>query len=106
MLSASSGGTLFAGEPAGLAPLVKRATIVTPNLAEAARLSGMPLPTSPNEARACGERLIALGARAVLIKGGHLDGDAVDWLVEKNGARAFVLPRLAGASPRGTGRAA
>ena len=59
--------------------LVPRATLITPNLAEAAKLVDGPIATSREEMIAQGERLTALGAQAVLIKGGHGAGsDAED----------------------------
>jgi hydroxymethylpyrimidine/phosphomethylpyrimidine kinase len=51
------------------------AAIVTPNLPEAARLAGFPVQTR-DDMRLAGEAILALGPRAVLVKGGHLDGAA------------------------------
>jgi hydroxymethylpyrimidine/phosphomethylpyrimidine kinase len=102
VLGASSGGALFAGPPAGLMPLVRRATVTTPNLAEAAALSGLAVATL-EEARAAARALAGAGARAVLVKGGHLSGAAVDLLVDARGEEAFTAERLPGESPRGTG---
>ncbi len=98
VLAASSGGSLFNGSPRALAPLLRRATLVTPNLAEAEALSGKT--AAPTE---LAEAIRALGVRAVLIKGGHLTGAADDLLVDDRGARVFSAPRLPGPSPRGTG---
>ena len=48
--------------------------------------------------------LLALGPRAVLLKGGHMDGDeVVDLLADASGIRAFRGPRIATASTHGTG---
>lgn len=102
VLGASSGGALYRGPIEGLAPLWRRATVVTPNLAEAAALTGRAV-TSAGDARAAGEALVAAGARAVLVKGGHLEGPAEDHLVTAAGGRSFTAPRLPGPSPRGTG---
>jgi hydroxymethylpyrimidine/phosphomethylpyrimidine kinase len=102
VLGASSGGGLFAGEPAGLMPLVRRATLTTPNLGEAAALTGSAV-ESVEEARRAGRALVAAGAPAVLIKGGHLAGAATDLLVTAGGQEVFSAPRLPGPSPRGTG---
>ncbi|HEY0707757.1 MAG TPA: PfkB family carbohydrate kinase, partial [Polyangia bacterium] len=68
VIRASSGGQLFAGNERALRSLLTRATLVTPNLAEAAALSGRPV-ASAEDARAAGEVLLGAGARAVLIKG-------------------------------------
>lgn len=53
---------------------------------------------------AAGHRILALGARAVLVKGGHLPGNVlVDILVTSEGARRFSHPRVATTSTHGTG---
>ena len=57
--------------------LVAAATLVTPNADEAAVLTGDPVET-PADAEAAGRELVALGADAALVKGGHLDGEAVE----------------------------
>ena len=102
VLGASSGGALFSGRAADLLPLVRRATLTTPNLAEAAALSGVAV-SSVEEAAAAGRRLVEGGAPAVLVKGGHLAGEATDLLVTAAGEERFTAPRLPGPAPRGTG---
>jgi hydroxymethylpyrimidine/phosphomethylpyrimidine kinase len=103
VLAASSGGSLYRGELAALAPLLARAALVTPNRSEAAALAGVAVDDVAG-ARAAGEALRAGGARAVLVKGGHLDGDeACDVLVSEAGAQVLRAPRVAGRDPRGTG---
>jgi hydroxymethylpyrimidine/phosphomethylpyrimidine kinase len=83
--------------------LVPLATLVTPNLEEAAILTGLAVSDPAGMARA-GRRLLELGARAALIKGGHLGGEEItDVLVTASGDRAFVHPRLATTSTHGTG---
>jgi len=57
--------------------LIATATLVTPNADEAAVLTGEPVET-PADAEAAGRALVALGANAALVKGGHLDGEPVD----------------------------
>jgi hydroxymethylpyrimidine/phosphomethylpyrimidine kinase len=57
--------------------LVAAATLVTPNADEAAVLTGDPVET-PADAEAAGRELVALGADAALVKGGHLDGESVE----------------------------
>src|SRR5438445_5513789 len=67
--------------------LIARADIVTPNLPEAEILCGVTI-GNPAQMRAAGETLLALGCRAVLVKGGHLPGETVsDVLVTAGGAR-------------------
>src|SRR5207245_2687682 len=75
--------------------LVPLATLVTPNLDEAGILVGEPVRTLDAMERA-GRALIELGAKAALVKGGHLPGDeVVDLLVVDGAVRRFARPRLA-----------
>jgi hydroxymethylpyrimidine/phosphomethylpyrimidine kinase len=76
VLAASSGGLLLddAGREALRSRLVPLATLITPNIPEAAALLGAPVARSRSELVAQGEALLALGARAVLLKGGHGEG--------------------------------
>lgn len=84
--------------------LVPRATLLTPNLPEAARLLGEAAAETDARARAQGERLCRLGASAVLMKGGHgTGGTCVDWLVTAEGAQAFSAERIATTNTHGTG---
>lgn len=79
------------------------ADLVTPNLDEAEALTGMPVRT-PAAMAAAGRALILKGAKAALIKGGHLDGGSiVDVFVTPNGVRRFEHRRIAGPSVHGTG---
>ena len=102
VLAASSGGALYVGPLSALSPLIARATLVTPNLAEAGALTGTAV-TDLEGARAAARLLLDAGARAVLVKGGHLPGAAEDLLVSAAGEQLFSLPRVEGKSPRGTG---
>jgi hydroxymethylpyrimidine/phosphomethylpyrimidine kinase len=102
VLRASSGGALYHGGPDAVLELAKSAALLTPNLAEAAWLLGRPV-ASLAEAQAAARDLVSLGIRAVLVKGGHLSGEATDVLAWGDGERAFTRRRIAGPSPRGTG---
>jgi len=102
VLGASGGGSLFEGTPADLLPLMRRATILTPNLAEAAWLAGMAVDTV-DHARHVARELVDRGAAAVLVKGGHLHGPPTDVLHSLVGERLYQGIRLPGTSPRGTG---
>jgi hydroxymethylpyrimidine/phosphomethylpyrimidine kinase len=106
VLAASSGGALWQGPLEALWPILRRATLVTPNAPEAAALSGRRIETL-DDARAAAAALRAAGIAAVLVKGGHLgetaDGTITDLLVTGDGERQFVHQRSAGPSPRGTG---
>jgi hydroxymethylpyrimidine/phosphomethylpyrimidine kinase len=83
--------------------LLPRASIVTPNLPEAQKLTGLPVGTEPERIEA-GRALLALGAQAALIKGGHGDGATLtDYLVTPGGVEAISLPRLSTRNTHGTG---
>ena len=83
--------------------LLPLAAIVTPNLDEAAILSGFAVDTEADMAKA-GADLVSRGAGAALIKGGHLRGDElVDLLVTPGGTRRFPHRRIATTSTHGTG---
>ncbi|HWZ28151.1 MAG TPA: bifunctional hydroxymethylpyrimidine kinase/phosphomethylpyrimidine kinase [Gemmatimonadales bacterium] len=83
--------------------LVPLATLVTPNLAEAERLTGIEVKT-PEQMEQAGRALLKNGAAAALLKGGHLEGDEViDVLVRPEGYRRFKHRRIASTSTHGTG---
>jgi hydroxymethylpyrimidine kinase/phosphomethylpyrimidine kinase len=83
--------------------LVPLATLVTPNLDEAAILAGFPVTDVPSMERA-GEKLLEQGAGAALMKGGHLRGShVVDILLTAAGTQEFVHSRLNTTSTHGTG---
>jgi hydroxymethylpyrimidine/phosphomethylpyrimidine kinase len=106
VLAASSGGELLdvAGRQALIEHLLPRATLLTPNIPEAAALLGSRPGSSEEELLEQARALCARGARAVLLKGGHAQGtQAVDWLVSRNGSvQRFSAPRAA-VRMRGTG---
>ena len=80
------------------------ATVVTPNIPEAEALSGLTIRTADDMVRAA-RAIIALGPKAVLIKGGHLDGaEIIDVLVQGGqGIETFSSPRLDTPHTHGTG---
>ncbi|HEY5606743.1 MAG TPA: bifunctional hydroxymethylpyrimidine kinase/phosphomethylpyrimidine kinase [Alphaproteobacteria bacterium] len=83
--------------------IIPRATILTPNAPEAAKLSGMAIDELEDMPRA-GRLLLRLGAKAVLVKGGHLQGDLVhDVLVTEDGHETFTSPRVHTQHTHGTG---
>lgn len=107
VMVASSGQRLAAADTAAalVRELFPRCTLVTPNLDEAALLIGHAIDGADAMEGAAAE-LLALGARAVLLKGGHLRGDAlVDVLValDSEAARRCVSPRIASRNLHGTG---
>lgn len=85
--------------------LLPLASVVTPNLPETAvLLEDRHAPAAIDAMEAAGLRLLRLGARAVLVKGGHLDGDAVtDVLCEPTGTRTYGSERVLTANTHGTG---
>lgn len=87
--------------------LMPRCTLVTPNLPEAEVLSGRPVHT-PEDMLQAGRRILETGCHAVLIKGGHLEGnDMTDLLlVRKNGTETafhYHHPRIVSNNTHGTG---
>jgi hydroxymethylpyrimidine/phosphomethylpyrimidine kinase len=106
VMTASSGDALSGR---GFVDAVCRALLplvdcLTPNLAEAAALLSEPIAKSEADMRRQGAALLKLGPRAILMKGGHLEGDeAVDLLVTEDTVRRFVAPRLVSRNLHGTG---
>ena len=83
--------------------LLPLATLLTPNVHEARALTGLPVRT-PAEAEAAGRQLLAAGAGAVLVKGGHLEErPATDVLVTREGVRVFPGEHLDARHTHGTG---
>ncbi len=83
--------------------LIGRATVLTPNLPEAETLYGKTIGDIP-AMRGAGETLLALGCKAVLVKGGHLASDTVsDVLVAASGTRIWESPRIDTRHTHGTG---
>ena len=106
VMTATSGRRLLAGDAveALRKALLPHALVVTPNLPEAAALLGAPEAADENEMLDQADRLLALGANAVLMKGGHLEGDrVVDLLVHDGKVERFEDARIASRSTHGTG---
>ncbi|MFT3848263.1 MAG: bifunctional hydroxymethylpyrimidine kinase/phosphomethylpyrimidine kinase [Propionivibrio sp.] len=106
VMVATSGAILI--EQASMDVLVRklfpRATLITPNLDEAGLLVGTPL-TSAEDMEQAALTLRAQGARAVLVKGGHLPGDTViDLLLTESGEKIWMkAPRIHSPNTHGTG---
>ena len=84
--------------------LLPRASLLTPNLPEAAKLLDGSEAKDEAEMRAQAEALRGLGAKAVLIKGGHAAGpEAIDLLVDGDGELRLTSPRIDTSSTHGTG---
>jgi hydroxymethylpyrimidine/phosphomethylpyrimidine kinase len=83
--------------------LIPQASLVTPNLAEASALIGREVQDLDGMHQAARE-IHRMGAKAVLVKGGHLAGDAVDVLYMSGGlTRLFRAPRIETKNTHGTG---
>ena len=106
VMVATSGAVLI--DSPAIAALVRelfaRAVLITPNLEEASLLVGHTL-TGEQDMQAAALELLAKGAQAVLLKGGHLAGDVVSDLLQVAGAAPYWMraPRIATANTHGTG---
>lgn len=83
--------------------LIPRATVLTPNLPEAARLLGRMAASDPTEAEAQGRALAAMGSAWVLMKGGHAPGETCTDLLVGPDTRLFTAPRIPTKNSHGTG---
>lgn len=106
VMVATSGDRLLASEAveALRSKLMPLASVITPNLLEAAALLGEPVAASAAAVEGQGRRLLALGCRTVLIKGGHGEGaESIDYLVDAANTIALAAPRVATKNTHGTG---
>jgi hydroxymethylpyrimidine/phosphomethylpyrimidine kinase len=105
VMVAKGGASLLAREALEVltSRLMPMALIVTPNVPEAEALLGAPIADEAALVRAAAS-LLRFGARAVLLKGGHLPvGDVVDALATESGTILFRSPRIATRHTHGTG---
>jgi hydroxymethylpyrimidine/phosphomethylpyrimidine kinase len=106
VMIAASGDRLLAPDAIDVLKraLIPHALVITPNLPEAAALLDAPMAQNEAEMREQGERLLALGAPAVLVKGGHGSGaESVDLLVEPTSFTRLAADRIATRNTHGTG---
>lgn len=106
VMVAKSGDPLLAPDAVGalIRHLVPRADVLTPNLPEAAWLLGASPAVTADEAEDQGRALLEMGAKAVLMKGGHAEGAVcVDRLVTRDGVVELAAPRLLTRNTHGTG---
>ena len=106
VMVAQSGDPLIAPEAVDTLreTLVPMATIITPNLPEAARLLETAPAADEADMRAHGEALLALGPQAVLVKGGHGTGsESVDLLITADGTTRLSARRIDTPNTHGTG---
>lgn len=105
VMVAKSGASLLATEAvtAVRERLVPCAALLTPNAPEAEALTGLTVATT-DDLRRAGEALLAMGARAVLMKGGHVAGErVVDVLMTPDGETVFEGERIDSRHTHGTG---
>jgi hydroxymethylpyrimidine/phosphomethylpyrimidine kinase len=106
VMVATSGDRLLATEAVDAlrTRLMPRASLVTPNLPEAAALLDETVAPNESAIESQGKRLLAVGCRAVLIKGGHGQGaESIDYLIDGSGTIALAAPRVATKNTHGTG---
>jgi hydroxymethylpyrimidine/phosphomethylpyrimidine kinase len=104
VMAATSGERLLHADAGRLRSLMSRVRLLTPNLPEAAALLDVAPACDDAEMRAQAEKLLAQGAAAVLIKGGHRSGpESVDFLVEGGRCLRLAAPRVATKNTHGTG---
>ena len=82
--------------------LIPLATLVTPNVPEAEVLTGRVI-RDVDGAREAARDIVAMGAGAVVVKGGHLDGPASDIYYDGNEMKVLTAPRITTTSTHGTG---
>ena len=105
VMVASSGDQLISEDTAEAirTQLLPRASLLTPNAPEAAVLAGGTIEDIDDQ-RAAADELLEMGAKAVLVKGGHLEGpQIIDLLATRNGVRLFTRPRIQTRHTHGTG---
>jgi hydroxymethylpyrimidine kinase/phosphomethylpyrimidine kinase len=104
VMVAKSGDSLLRkdAQEALIRELIPLAWIVTPNLPEASVLAGFKV-TSVEEMRKAARRIHQLGAKHVVVKGGHLKGRAVDLLYDGKRFEEIVAPRIKTKNTHGTG---
>ncbi len=105
VMIAKGGASLLASEAVAMVRerLVPLAALLTPNAPEAEALTGLPVSTT-DDLRRAGDALLKLGAKAVLMKGGHVPGDrVVDVLMTADGETTFEGARIDSRHTHGTG---
>jgi hydroxymethylpyrimidine/phosphomethylpyrimidine kinase len=106
VMIATSGDRLLAAEAVAAlrTKLIPCASVITPNLPETAALLEEPVAASEAAIESQGKRLLAMGCRAVLIKGGHGQGaESIDYLFGADRMLALAAPRIATQNSHGTG---
>jgi hydroxymethylpyrimidine/phosphomethylpyrimidine kinase len=104
VMYAKNGAPLMEEEAVGalIKYIVPRADLLTPNIPEAEKISGIKISNAAEMVKAA-EIIITMGCAMVLIKGGHSTGDAEDLLYDGKAARRFSSPRIHTKNTHGTG---
>ena len=93
-------------DPSAIDTLIKHilplATLLTPNVPEAEHIVGFPIETTADMERAA-KAICAMGPKAVLVKGGHMAGDALDVLFDGTQIHHYSAPRIHTKNTHGTG---
>jgi hydroxymethylpyrimidine/phosphomethylpyrimidine kinase len=106
VMVATSGDRLLASEAVDAlrTKLIPLASVITPNLPEAAALLDEGVAADEADVAKQGRRLLALGCKSVLIKGGHGQGaESIDYLINSSGVTTLAAPRIATKNTHGTG---
>lgn len=82
--------------------LIPMAYLITPNVPEAEEITGIEI-KSLDDMKMVGEKILALGSKYVLMKGGHLEGDAIDVLIGKDVFEVYKSKRINKKNTHGTG---
>jgi hydroxymethylpyrimidine/phosphomethylpyrimidine kinase len=104
VMKSSSGTELLdaAGIKFVVAELLKRSTVITPNIPEAEILAGITI-KDIGDMEAAAKKIVEMGARAVIVKGGHMENRAVDVLFDGNEIVSLAGERVREESLHGTG---
>jgi hydroxymethylpyrimidine/phosphomethylpyrimidine kinase len=106
VMVATSGDRLLAPDAieALTTKLIPGVLLITPNLPEAAALLDEQIASSEGQIESQGKRLLAMGANAVLIKGGHgQSAESIDYLIRRDSVVVLPAPRIATKNTHGTG---
>ncbi len=106
VMVATSGDRLLAAEAVDAlrTKLIPLASLITPNLPEAAALLDEEVAGDETAIESQGKRLLSMGCRAVLIKGGHGQGaESIDYLITADASHTLAAPRIATKNTHGTG---